>query len=181
MRNPCHRSFRLQARRFLTDGAAIAEVLASAERITRSSERLSALAALQRLEIWRATHPGEVVIVPSIIFESPNRLFRVKFEADFGLRARGRTTAIHLWNTMRPTLAPSAAYVALTLVAQAFEGQEGAPEDIGVLSMREPPRLYRLSDVADQSALAASSVDRLEETIRGATPPSPPAERRPSL
>jgi hypothetical protein len=174
-----HRSFRLLARRFLVENVAIAEILASAEKITRSSERQSALGALQRLETWRAAHPGRIVAVPPAIFESPAHLFRVKFEADFGLHARGRTTAIHLWNTMRPPLSADATYAAITLAAQAFDSLDDAPGDLGVLSMREPSRLYRLSDVGDQSALAASIVERLEETIRGTIRPLPSPEHRP--
>jgi hypothetical protein len=176
-----HRSFRLQARQYLAGDATMAEVLASAEKITRASERLSALSALGRLEVWRTAHPGKIVPVPSTIFESPGRLFKVKFEADFGLLTDRGTVAIHIWNTMKPALAAGPTYAAMTLVAGAFENHDGAPGDIGVLSMREPPRLYRLSDIADQSALAAAMVDRLEEAIRGTTPPAPPPEPRPPL
>jgi hypothetical protein len=175
-----HKSFRLLARRYLVEGAELADVLAAARKITKTAERESALDALQRLEPWRAVHPGTIVTAPSVTFESPSRLFRVHFEADLGLLAHGKITAIHIWNTMRPPLAPGAVYGALTLMAQSFSDQDHAPDDIGVLSMREPMGLSRLSVVADQSALAVSIVARLEEAIRGAPPAAPP-EHRPSL
>lgn len=174
-----HRSLRLHARRYLLDGATISEVLASAETITRASERLSAIGALKRLEIWREKYPQEIVTVPTTIFESPGGLFRVKFQADFGLRVSGKTIAIHIWNTKHPLLAAGAVYSAMTLVSQGFEGQDNGPDDIGVLSLREPSHLYQLSEVSDQSALAASFVDQVEETIRNSTPPPPPPGHHP--
>lgn len=175
-----HKSFRLLARRYLVEGSELAEVMAAAERIKRPAERNSALEALQRLEPWRSANPGRIFSVSPVSFESPSRLFKVQFEADFGLRSRGKTTAIHIWNTMRPPLAPGAVYGALALVVQSYAGRDEIPADVGVLSMREPPRLFKSSDVADQSMLAAAIVSRLEDTIRGTIPPMAPPERRPT-
>ena len=174
-----HQSLRRLARRYLVSDESIADVLASAETIVKAPERLSAIAALERLDIWRGAVTGTVVSVPPITFESPGHLFRVKFEADFGLRIGTTTAAIHIWNTKRPLLASGPTYAALSLIAQAFELHDDAPDDIGVLSLREPTLLYRLSDVSDPSALASSLVDQLEDTIRGATPP-PPSPDHPS-
>ncbi len=176
-----HKSFRDHARRYIIKGDEIADLLLSAEKIINPSERQSALKALQRMELWRAEQPGEAIIVPPIVFQSPRKLFRVRFQADFGIIIGGKMTAIHLWNTMKPTLASGPTYAAMTLVAQALEGSDSAPEDIGVLSMREPPRLYKLSDMPDQSALAASVVDWVEEVIRGFSPTPLPSERHPAL
>ena len=174
-----HRSLRLHARRYLLTGESLGSVIASAETITRTSERQSAVAALERLAMWRDEHPGEMVTPPLIAFESPSHLFRVRFEPDFGLRLGGKTTAFHIWNTKRPRLAPGITYAALTAVAQAFEGQQGVPDDIGVLSMREPPAAYLLSDVPNQDMLAARVIARLEDIFRGSTPPAPQREDRP--
>lgn len=174
-----HQSLRRLARRYLVSGEPIEDVLASAETIIKAPERLSAIGALERLDTWRGSATGAIVSVSPVTFESPGRLFRVKFEADFGLRISANTAAIHIWNTKRPVLAPGPTYAALALIAQAFELHDDAPNDIGVLSLREPTRLYRLSDVADPSTLASSMVDQLEETIRRATPP-PPSPDHPS-
>lgn len=168
-----HRSFRLHARRFLVNDDAISSVLGSAEKIVQSTERQSAVAALSRLEIWRTAHPGPVLDVLPVVFESPGHLFRIRFDPDFGLRLYGKKTAIHLWNTIKPALSPTAAYVAMALAAQACEDEGNAPEDFGVLSMRNPVKLFRLSEAADPSALARSIVNQIEEVIRG-TPPSRP-------
>ena len=177
----CHRSFRLHARRYLTEGAPIDEVLASAGKIARASERLSAVSALGRLAAWRTANPGMILPGSNTVFESPGHLFRVRFESDFGLLTEKGTVAIHLWNTMKPVLAAGPTYVAMTLAAGAFADQGTAPADIGVLSVREPPRLYKLSGVADQTTSAAKIVDRLEDTIRGSTSPIPHPESRPPL
>ncbi|HWE92756.1 MAG TPA: hypothetical protein VG269_02175 [Tepidisphaeraceae bacterium] len=91
----------------------MADVLLSAGRIAREPERLSATAALERLELWRAGMPGMVRDFPPVAYESPQHLFRVKFEPDFGLPVRSKATALHLWNTMRPELSAGAAFIAL--------------------------------------------------------------------
>lgn len=174
-----HKSLRRHARRYLVDGEPMADVVASAGRIVRLPERQSAVLALQRLELWRDTTPGEILAFPIVVFESPRHLFRVKFEPDFGLRIAGKPTAIHLWNTKHPPLASGPTYAALTLVAAAFQDEDDLPEDLGVLSIREPAKLYLLSDVSDRSAATASIVEWLEDTIEDTLPPPPPPEDRP--
>ena len=175
-----HKSLRLHARGYLVDGEPMADVIASAGNITRLPERLSAIAALQRLELWRAATPGEILQFAPVEFESPRSLFKVKFEPDFGLRIRGKTTAVHLWNTQRPQLSPGATFAALSLVAQAYQSREDGPEDVAVLSIREPPALYLLSQVRDRSAIAALMVERVEKTIQGTVQPPAAPEDRPA-
>jgi hypothetical protein len=174
-----HKSMRQHAHRFLVDGEAMPDVITSAGTIVQLPERLSATLALQRLELWRIATPGAILQFSPVVFESPRHLFRVKFEPDFGLRIGGKNTAIHLWNTKQPNLSPGATYAALWLAAQAFRDQEHAPDDVGVLSIREPPTLYLLSQVRDASAVAASIVERMEETIQETPPPPPLPEDRP--
>ena len=176
-----HKSLRSHARRYLVDGEPMTDVIASAGKIVRLPERQSATLALQRLELWRAVTPGDVLHFAPVVFESPRHLFKVKFEPDFGLWIGGKATALHLWNTKHPKLAPGMTYAALSLVARAFETQEGAPEDVGVLSIREPPTAYLLSEVSDRSGIAALIVEQMEEIIQGTTPPPPPPEDRPAV
>ncbi|MDU7523827.1 MAG: hypothetical protein E7K72_21025, partial [Roseomonas mucosa] len=83
-----HRSFRLHARRLLVDGVAVDDVLTSAGTITKLPERRSAVAALQRLDLWRRSAPGPVFQGEPVIYESPRRLFRVRFEPDFSIRLK---------------------------------------------------------------------------------------------
>ena len=175
-----HKSLRSHARRYLVGGEPMTDVIASAGRIVRLPERQSAALALQRLERWRAATPGDVLYFAPVVFESPRHLFKVKFEPDFGFRIGGKATAIHLWNTKYPKLAPGMTYAALSLVARAFEIRESAPEDVGVLSIREPPTAYLLSEVSDRSRIAALIVEQVEGIIQGTTPPPPPPEDRPA-
>ena len=177
-----HKSLKLCARRYLVGGEAMPAVIASASAITRASERQSAIAALQRLEGWRVATPGEIVDISPVVFESPRHLFRVRFEPTLGLRIRGRTTAFHIWNTQRPKLASGPTYAALALVAKAYHSQGDGPDDVGVLSLREPVVAYFLSAVSDPSTLAASLVEHIEEIIGGGPPPPPPRpEDRPGI
>jgi hypothetical protein len=172
-----HKSLRQHARRYLVDGEAMRALIASAGTITRVPERQSAIAALERLEAWRAGTPGEILDFGPVVFESPQHLFRVRFEPAFGLRRGGRSTAIHIWNNKRPPLAPGPTYAALALVDQALLGDDHEPDDVGVLSLRESVAAYYLSDGAALTELAASLVQRIEDIIRGGPPPSSPEDR----
>lgn len=177
-----HKSFRRLARRYLIGAEPIADMIALAGKIGPLPERQSAVLALQRLEIWRATTPGKILHVPAVVFESPHHLFTVKFEPDFGLRIGGTTTAIHLWNTKHPKLSANATCAALSLAAQAYESDdEAAPEDVGVLSILEPPTPYLLSQASDRPAAAASIVERIEDIIEGTIFPPTSPEDRPAL
>ena len=158
----------------------MSEVLASTGTITRAPERRSAVAALQRLEMWRHGMAGTIFSFEPIIFESPSKLFKVKFEPDFGLRLHGKRTAFHLWNTQKPNLAPGATYAALSLVAEAYQGRDGAPDDVAVLSVREPPNAFLLSSVTVPSTLVVSIIEQIEDAIRGTATPLPPPEDRPA-
>jgi hypothetical protein len=104
----------------------------------------------------------------------------VRFEPDIGLRLQGQAVALHIWNTKTPGLSPGATYAALALAAQAYVGQDHSPDDVGVLSMRDPVTLYRLSEVSDRTAIAVSVVERLEEFMEGPSTPPPGHEDRPS-
>ncbi len=176
-----HKRFRQLARRHLVDGLTLTDVTAAANAITSLAERTSAVAALSRLSLWRAATVGHIISFPPVIFESPSHLFKVKFEPDFGVLLHGKPTAVHLWNTKSPNLAPGATYAALALVTQAFQSQDNRPDDVGVLSLREPSTTYLLSQVPDHSGIAASMVQRIEEIMQGPmhTPPQP--EDRPFI
>jgi hypothetical protein len=175
-----HDSLRRLAHHHLVDDKPMTDVLASAATIAQAPERLSATAGLERLALWRAENPGPALDFPPVTFESPGHLFRVKFEPDFGLALHSKPTALHLWNTKKPPLAPAAVYIALSLIAQKYEGLEGAPEDLGVLSLREPVTLHLQSEAADWSGVAASIVDRIEEAIEGPAPPPPAPGQHPT-
>lgn len=173
-----HKRFRQLARRYLVEEVSLADVIASAHTIVQSPERISAIAALEQLALWKAGTPGELMYFAPVTFESPRQLFKVKFEPDFGIRINGKATAIHLWNTKAVQLAPGPTYAALALVAQAFQSQDNGPDDVAVLSLRDPLTAYLLSEVSDGSAIAASMVEHIESIIQGPmSPPSPPEDR----
>lgn len=173
-----HRSLRLRAHRLLA-GVPLADVVASANTITRLPERLSAVAALTRLDTWRHDTAGTLFTYRPAAFESPSRRFKVKFEPDFGLQIRGAGTAFHIWNNKAPKLATGPTYAALHLIGEVYQGHDTMPDDIAVLSLREPPAVYRLGEVADMTDLAASITARLEDAIEeeGGTALPPPEER----
>ncbi|MFN6983204.1 MAG: hypothetical protein ACK4NU_15105, partial [Brevundimonas sp.] len=83
---------------------------------------------------------------------------------DFGIEIDGVSVAIHLWKTKVPALDARMTYVALSLFAELYAGEANAPQDLAVLSVLDG-RLYRLSDVADQSVLAGRVMASIENLI----------------
>ena len=133
------------------------------------------------LALLRAKNPAVVLDVAPITYESLQHLFKVEFKPDFALMRHGETTAIHIWNTKTPALVPGAVYAALSLIAQACGSKEDAPDDLGVLSLREPTTLYLLSEAAGWAGVAATLVERIEDIIQGPALPPPQPEDRPDL
>lgn len=88
--------------------------------------------------------------------------------------------AVHLWNTATPTLSPRMVYAALSLFAPLYAGADNPPDDIAVLSLREP-RLYRLSEAGRFSGLGVSLASRIEDMLRDVRDELglPPPEDRP--
>lgn len=160
-----HRSLRLRASRYLVGGEPIADVLASVAEIARPPERASAQAGLERLHDWRLAHLGTPIQYPAATYESPASLFRVNFMPDFGLELAGRGVAIHVWNTARPRLIPRMVYAALSIVSPVYEGVDGAPEDLAVLSLPDST-LLRLSEAGRLSGIGPSTAERVEDLIR---------------
>lgn len=175
-----HRSLRLRAHRYLVDGEAMEDIVASISEIARAPEQASARIGLQRLEEWRRARPGAIVPFAPVTYESPSGLFKVTFTADFGVRIGRDAVAVHLWNTATPELSPRMVYAALSLFASVYAATDNPPDDIAVLSLREP-RLYRLSEAGRYAGLGASLADRIEEMLRDVSQELglPPPEERP--
>jgi len=160
-----HRSLRLRAHRHLIDGEPMEEVVASTAEIVRAPEQLSARVGLERLDQWRREHPGAIVAFAPVTYESPAELFKIVFTPDFGVRLGREAVAVHLWNTAKPMLAPRMAYAALSLFASLYAATDNPPDDIAVLSLREP-RLYRLSEAGRFAGLGVSLASRIEDMLR---------------
>lgn len=180
-----HRSFRLRAERYVVGGESISDVIASTEEISKDAERASAVAALEKLSLWRTAHPGKTFEVFPVTVTSPNRLFKVHFEPNFSLDIAGRRTAIHIWNNATPRLSIRETYATLHSVMEEYATIDGSCDDVAVLSVKEEPALYRLSDVEDQSILASRLLRHVEQLIQEVSeelkhPPSRPEDRAPA-
>ena len=173
-----HRSFRLRALRLLSGAETLEEVLRSTGEITRGPEQRSAEAALTQLGAWRAERPGRVTSFGPVHFDSPNGLFRVGFEPNFGLALDGVPTAVHIWNNAVPELSVRETYAALSLMLPLYDGVADRPEDVAVLSVRTG-ELHRLSEAPDQSVLAERMVRSVEMLIEQVADELGPLGRRP--
>jgi len=175
-----HRSLRLRAHRYLVDQEPMEDIVASIADITRPPEQRSTQVGLERLEERRREHPGEIISYDPATYESPSGLFKVTFTADLGVRLGAEGVAVHLWNTATPALSPRMVFAALSLFPAVYRGNENPPDDVAVLSLREP-RLLRLSEAGRLAGLGASLAARVEDLLRDVRDELglPPAEERP--
>lgn len=158
-----HKSLRLLANKYLLGKGDAAELMDSVVSIVKDAERNSARSGLEKLFAWVENNPGSFFEVPPAAFKSPDGIFSVNFLPDFGAVVGGKRTAIHIWNTKTPDLDRLFCYGALALFPKSYAGQEGAPDDLAVLSLRDG-NLYRLSeagDVADFGLSVAMSIESL--------------------
>jgi len=176
-----HRSLRLRAHRYLVDQEPMEDIVASIGDIVRAPEQRSTQIGLERLEQWRHENAGEVIAYEPAGYESPAGLFKVTFTADFGVRIGDGGVAVHLWNTAAPTLSPRMVYAALSLFPSVYGESDNPPDDLAVLSLREP-QLLRLSEAGRYAGLGTSVAARIEDLLRDvrAELGLPPAEERPS-
>jgi hypothetical protein len=176
-----HRSLRLRAHRYLVDQEPMEDIVASIADIIRAPEQRSAQVGLERLEQWRREHPGEVIAYKPATYESPAGLLKVTYTADFGVRLGTDGVAVHIWNTAAPALSTRMVYAALSLFPAVYGATDDPPDDIAVLSLREP-RLLRLSEAGRYAGLGASLAARVEDLLRDVRDELglPPAEERPS-
>lgn len=175
-----HRSLKLRARRYLIENEPLEDVLATVAEIPRLPERSSARSGLERLGLWRARNPGVVVDVGAALYESPGKTFKVNYTPNFGIEIAGRSVAVHIWNTGKPDLDKRMMFAALSLFKPIYAMADDGPDDLSVLSLRDPnAQLFRLSEVEDHTEAGlrlARRLDDLFEEVRG-EPPRP--ARRP--
>lgn len=156
-----HRSMKRGATQLLAEDARLEDVVATLQAIKQAPERLSAIQALERLAMWRSDNPGDLLRFTPMTYSHPSGLFKVAFTPDFGVELDGSGVAVHIWNTARPELSAKAVYAALSLFPNLYEGGH-APDDLAVLSLREP-QLYRLSEAGRFASLGQSFADRVAE------------------
>jgi len=170
---------RLRARRLLVGGEPLAVVIASSGTITKPSERKSTVSALERLDFWRGSMPSPLLSGETAIYESPGKLFKIRFEPDCIVQLDGLKTAIHIWNTKSAKLAVNLVRPTLSLIAQAYATHKTSPDDLVVLSLISPIATYRLSESKEASSVAAAIVEQIEKDIHGGGLPPPAPEDRP--
>ena len=157
-----HRQFRALAHRYLSEGEELERLLAETEGYGNAAEGIQAREALEFLEEWRSETPGRLFAFEPRTWTSPNELFKVKYTPDFGIELDGARVAVHIWKTRSTPLDARMTYAALSLFPEMYAEEQGGPQDLAVLSVLDG-RLYRLSDVPDQSVLA----DRVMTFIEG--------------
>lgn len=171
-----HRQFRALAHRYLSGGEELERLLAETESYGNAAEGRQAREALEFLEGWRSCTHGQLYAFEARTWTSPDDVFKVRYTPDFGIEIDGVRVAIHIWKTQRPPLDPRMTYAALSLFPELYVEDPNGPQDFAVLSVLDG-RLYRLSDVPDQSVLAgrvAAFIEWLITDISDEITPPPP-------
>lgn len=109
--------------------------------------------------------PGPFFEIPPATFKSPGGMFNVRFLPDFGVEIGGKRTAIHIWNTKAPDLNRQFCHGALALFPKIYAEQDGAPDDLAVLSLRDGS-LYRLSEAGDVASFGLSVAMAIENLFQ---------------
>jgi len=155
-----HRSLKLASKKLLVDGIPIDGLLEAAKDVAKLPERKSLISGLTKLGLWREGATGDTYKVPSKVYESPRRLFKIAAQPEFGLVNGPSRIAFQIWNTKRPDLKAEAAYSTLALLPELYAADEWQPSDFGVLSLHEP-KAHLLSE----RAVSPLSVDRLIRSV----------------
>lgn len=177
-----HRQFRLLAHRYLAGGEALEQLFAEANGWGNAAEGRAAREALEFLEEWRGDTPGVLFDVEPRMWEHSSGMFAVRYTPDFGIEIDGVRIAVHIWKTQHPPLDARMTYVAMSLFGDLYSDNSTGPQDIAVLSVIDG-RLYRLSDVPDQSVLAErvmTAIEDLIDELGDEVPPPPPPGDQPN-
>lgn len=176
-----HRSLRLALQNLNSGSHTAAELLSVLSSIKKVPERHSAKRGVIRYLKWRRLNPGALTNCDSVIIESPDSLFKVRFDADCVVKLDEKRVAIHVWNTKGTKLSRHLVLAALTLVQRNWPRDIDAADDFAVLSLQDM-KLYRWSDDPKTSqGLADKLMAHLDRLCRasieergGAKPTLPP-------
>lgn len=168
-----HRQFRLLAHRYLGGGEALEQLFVETNGWGNAAEGRAAREALEFLEEWRGRTLGVLFNFAPRMWENPSGAFAVRYTPDFGIEIDGVRVAVHIWKTQHPPLDARMTYVALSLFADLYSDDPAGPQDVAVLSVIDG-RLYRLSDVPDQSVLAERVMTAIENLIDELGDEAPP-------
>lgn len=140
-----HRSLRLALQNLNSGSHTAAEVLSALSSIKKVPERHSAKRGVIRYLKWRRLNPGALANCDSVIVESPDLLFKVRFDADCVVKLDEKRVAIHVWNTKGTKLSRHLVLAALTLMQRNWPRNVDAADDFAVLSLQDM-KLYRWSE-----------------------------------
>lgn len=159
-----HTPFRQAARKLVSQRKSLDEIIASMQSIKQDAQRTSAINGIKRLSGWQALSIYSPMAFGAAIYQSPNAVFRIRFEPDLGLNIDGRHTAIHIWNN-KADINPTFALAALTFLKKSYFSSRGGPDDWAVLSNKDLT-LYRYTEANENHfALANLLSDKIEKTF----------------
>ncbi|MBW9091424.1 hypothetical protein JNB91_26835 [Rhizobium wenxiniae] len=159
-----HTPFRQAAHKLISQGKPLEEIVASMQNIKQNARRESAINGIKRLHAWQLLRIYMPMNFGSAIYQSPNSVFKIRFEPDLGLDIDGRHTAIHIWNN-KADIDPTLTLAALTFLKDSYAGMRGGPDDWAVLSTKDLI-LYRHSEASENHrSLAKLLSAKLEKTF----------------
>lgn len=174
-----HKRLRQLCSEFCLGEVPISTIIEEIKEITKPAERASALSGITALNRWIDGRSLSFVELPEAKYNAPNGLYSVTFKPNFGVLSERGTVAVHLWNTMRPSLDDE--MVKACLAPFVIPMREQGCESVAVLSLRNGS-MYNLSDEAPftrRSELVYAHIGNLIHR-KGELPRRPHGEDRPS-
>ncbi len=126
-----HKAMRKIVTEYASGGVDWTTTEARLNAIKKLPERNSATSAAHALAGWINGRQIKPFGNAGFRASSPNGIYSVKFSPDFEIEIGGRSTSIHIWNTLKPPIKIREAIGMLGLFVP-----DQVPESLGVLSLR---------------------------------------------
>ncbi len=163
--------FHGSVRRLCTDlalnGSDPLSAIESLKDIKKQSERDSARIGLSTFINWKNEQSGTFETTRNVTYESPKSLFKITFKPNLNFIYDNKITAIHIWNTSKPSLSDHLVKAILSVFPERYT--ENKPDDLAVLCLRSQ-RLIRLgapnAKVQELGNLLVNKIDRTISEIK---------------
>lgn len=142
-----HASVRRLCTELALNNSTPADILTKIQAIKKLPEKNSALVGVQAFIQWVKENPIQASTATNVTYKSPAASFQITFKPNFKLINNNKTTAVHIWNTSKPTLNDHIVRATLSLFPDLYT--ENKPDDLAVLCLRSK-RLIRLGQPDEQ-------------------------------
>ncbi|MBJ7579376.1 hypothetical protein JHC09_15995 [Devosia sp. MC532] len=174
-----HKRLRALCSDFCLGKVPVSTILEQIKEIKKPAERASALTGITALNRWIDGRSMNFIELPEARYTSADGLYSVIFKPNFGVVSEGGTVAVHLWNTIKPSLDEEMVKACLAPFVSPM--REHGCVSVALLSLRNGS-MYNVADetpFARRSELVYAHIGNLIQR-KGELPRRPHGEDRPS-